>query len=105
MGKTVDYSRIKKIDLVISKGAKSIPLSEKTDLRGVTITVMNNNKNLFLFEYTKEMQPITVKAKEVDNQSFSEKVFKKGLYLFHNSRKLVGGKPATTMVLPERISS
>lgn len=81
LGKTVDYSRIRKIDLVIPQGAKSIPLGEKTDFKGVTITVVNNIKTLFLFEYTKEMLPITLKASEVDKQIFSPQDFQKGLYL------------------------
>lgn len=81
LGKTVDYSRIKKIDLVIPKGAKSIPLGEKTDFKGVTITVRNNVKTFFLFEYTAPLQPIIVKATEVDKQSYTEPALQQGLYL------------------------
>ncbi|MBO4573988.1 MAG: hypothetical protein J5708_01505 [Bacteroidales bacterium] len=81
LGKAVDYSGIKKIDLVIPKGAKSIPLGERTDFKGVTITVINNSKTLFLFEYTAAMLPISVKASEVDNQIYSEQSLKRGLYL------------------------
>lgn len=81
LGKTVDYSGIKRIDLVIPKGAKSIPLAENTNFKGVTITVVNNNKKLFLFEYTREMHPITIKAQDVDKQNYTAQELKKGLIL------------------------
>ena len=81
LGKAVDYSGIKKIDLVIPKGAKSIPLTERTDFRGATITVTNNSKTLFLFEYKQEVLPIAVNAGDVDRQSYTAPQLRKGLYL------------------------
>ena len=81
LGRKVDYSGIKKIDLVIPRGAKSIPLTDKTEFGGVRITVENNSKTLFLFEYTREMRPITVKARDVDNQNYTSPYLGKGLYL------------------------
>ena len=81
LGKAVDYSGIKKIDLVIPKGAKSIPLTERTDFRGATITVTNNSKTLFLFEYKQEVLPIAVNAGDVDRQCYTAPQLRKGLYL------------------------
>lgn len=81
LGKGVDYSGIKKIDLEIPKGAKSIPLSENTNFRGTIISVVNNSKDFFLFEYKKKMIPISASATEVDNCRYTTPDLKSGLFL------------------------
>lgn len=48
-GVTVDYFGLSRIDLVIPKNAKSIPLTGKTDFCGVEFHVNNNEKDIFLF--------------------------------------------------------
>ncbi len=52
---TVDYSGIDNIDISIPRKAKSIPLTDKTDFRGVKINVRNDNVlNFYLFSFEKK---------------------------------------------------
>ena len=81
LGKGVDYLGIKNIDLEIPQGAKSIPLSENTNFRGVTISVVNNNKTFFLFEYKKEMTPLVISTKDIDDCRYTSTELKSGLFL------------------------
>lgn len=61
---TVDYSGINSIDLEIPSNAKSIPLSNKTDFRGVTLNVKNTKKdNFVLFTLTNKTTEIEVEKK------------------------------------------
>lgn len=80
-GKTVDYSRIKKVEIEIPNGANSIPLTVNTDFKGATITVVNNSKDLFLFEYKGTTAPISVMPQEVDTKRYSTQPLQKGLFL------------------------
>ena len=57
-GVDVDYSNLPPIiDLEIPQNAKSIPLTQNNDFKGVTFNVLNKEKNIALFSKTK-----TVKA-------------------------------------------
>lgn len=60
-GKTVDYSGIERIDLIIPSDAKSIPLGNYTDFRSVSFNVLNTRKdNFVLFVMTNEAKDIRV---------------------------------------------
>ena len=69
---TVDYKGIDRLDIEIPKDAKSIPLTSKTDFRGMTLTVVNNSKSFFLYEMTQPETIIEVSARDIDNGTFQQ---------------------------------
>lgn len=71
LGLGVSYAGIKKIDLTIPEKAKSIPLTQNTDFAGVTITVENKQKSMFLFVMGNKLNPVKVEGIEIDNHDFS----------------------------------
>ncbi len=69
-GLYVDYSGITKIDLIIPKGAESIPLGAYNDFAGVVLNVTNNNQDLFLFTYANKSESVDVSNLEIDKGVF-----------------------------------
>ena len=59
-GVSVDYSGIGKIELVVPKSAKSIPLSEYTDFKGTEFYVKNTEKDIYLFSLVTKSETINV---------------------------------------------
>ena len=68
----VDYKGISRLDIEIPKDAISIPLTSKTDFRGMTLTVVNNSKSFFLYEMTQPKTKIEVSAIDIDNGTFQQ---------------------------------
>ena len=57
----VDYTNIRTLDIVIPANAKSIPLGDKTDFRGLVLMVENNTKDKFyLFTLIKKAKDISI---------------------------------------------
>lgn len=81
--KKVDYSKISSIDIEIPANAKSIPLTDLTDFKGVELRVTNTKKNEFtLFVLTKDTEKIIIDKKSFASYSFeANPELKKGLYL------------------------
>lgn len=69
-GSRVDYSGIKRIDLVIPKDAKSIPLTTVNDFAGVEFNVKNTQKNFYLFTYVAKASPVKVSKQDLDRGNF-----------------------------------
>lgn len=82
-GVDVDYSNLPPIiDLEIPQNAKSIPLTQNNDFKGVTFNVLNKEKNIALFSKTKTVKAIRVEKDQIDKGDFrSIKELKKGNYL------------------------
>lgn len=59
-GVTVDYTGLERIDLTIPSSAKSIPLSNYCDFKGVTFVVENKRKNFFLFSLQSKAHVIDI---------------------------------------------
>lgn len=79
---SVDYSGLDRIELVIPKNAKSIPLTPQTDFKGTVFHVLNTQKNMFLFEMGGSFQPIiNISPEEVDKKRYSTEKLQKGIYL------------------------
>lgn len=73
IGGAVSYANISNIDIEIPRGAKSIPLTLRTDFNGVTFNVINNVSDIYLFTLLGEKEhPITV-----DHESFTTYNFKR----------------------------
>lgn len=68
----VDYKGISRLDIEIPKDAKSIPLTSKTNFRGITLTVVNNSKSFFLYEMTQQETIIEVSGRDIDNGTFQQ---------------------------------
>ena len=71
-GCRVDYSGIKCLDLEIPKDAKSIPLTELNDFKGVEFRVKNTQKHFFLFSYSSKSSPIKVEKRDIDKGNFKK---------------------------------
>lgn len=71
-GTMVDYSGINGLEITIPEGAKSIPLTDYNDFKGVTIVVTNHTKNFFLFSYIQKSKPIDILAKDIDVGWFTQ---------------------------------
>lgn len=57
----VDYSNIGQLDIEIPEKAKSIPLGERTDFRGLVLNVENNNRDKFiLFSLIRKAKDISI---------------------------------------------
>ena len=69
-GSYVDYSGYKIIDIEITKGFKSIPLSDYNDFCGVVFNVKNTWKDLPLFTFTQKETPVAVGKKLLDGTNF-----------------------------------
>ena len=69
-GSSVDYSGIKKIEIEITSGFKSIPLTGKDDFNGVEFVVTNNSKDIALFALTRKGTTINVDKRLLDGRRF-----------------------------------
>jgi len=69
-GLVVDYSNIDTIDIIIPKGAESIPLGEYNDFSGTVFNVTNNMQNTFLFSFKNKAETIEVTAEAIDEGKF-----------------------------------
>ena len=79
--RAVSYKGIDTLFLEVPPTAKSIPLSSSTDFCGATIIVKNNNKNIYLFNFTEETKAIDVSPWEIDSKIYKEGSIKKGTHL------------------------
>ena len=71
-GAAISYRGLSRIDLVIPKGATSIPLSFETDFAGVEITVKNTQmQNFSLFVLTQEIKEIEVSKEQISMGIFN----------------------------------
>lgn len=70
-GVNVDYSGIKQIDLDIPADAKSIPLTEENDFKGVVFNVTNTTKHHFLFVRKQKDNKISVCKADIDKGVFT----------------------------------
>lgn len=61
----VSYDGIDSIFVEIPKNAVGIPLADKTDFCGATITVKNRYHDVFLFTMERELQPIYLTARQI----------------------------------------
>ena len=79
----VTYLGISDFTIEIPENAVSIPLPARTNFGGVTITVINNNKdNFFLFTLKKEFERILIPQEIIDKGTFtSVKKLSKGTKL------------------------
>lgn len=72
LGVGVSYAGIDKIELVIPKGAKPLPITQYTDFAGVTIQVENKQKRMFLYSLSADLKPVDVTGEEIDSGDFSK---------------------------------
>ena len=70
-GLSVDYSGIHKIDLIIPKGAESIPLSIVNDFANVVFNVTNKTEDCFLFSYVNKSVNVDVAKHLIDRRVFT----------------------------------
>ena len=78
----VDYSGIRELRIEIPKDAKSIPLTNTTDFKGLKLTVVNHAKDMFLFELVSNASPINVHKSDIDKGRFLQmESLKRGSYL------------------------
>lgn len=81
-GVPVTYKGIEKIDLEIPVDATPIKLSAETDFEGVTIDVLNKQKELYLFEYIASSSEIDIDKSLIDKGNFrSISQLRNGRYL------------------------
>ena len=69
---TVDYKGLCRLDIEIPRDAKSIPLTSKTNFRGMRLTVVNNCKSFFLYEMSQSETKIEVSGRDIDNGTFQQ---------------------------------
>lgn len=69
---TVDYKGIGNLNIEIPRDAKSIPLTSKTNFRGMRLTVVNKCKSFFLYEMAQPETAIEVSARDIDNGTFQK---------------------------------
>ena len=72
LGVGVSYEGIDEINIVIPKGASSIPITHYTDFAGVKLNVENQQNSIYLFSLTSKLLPVKVAGKEIDNGNFSK---------------------------------
>lgn len=78
-GLTIDYTGIDRLDIEIPKDGVSIPLGNYTDFKGITINVTNNSKNIYLFQMTQELIPISISKQDFNTLHYlSRDEFKGG---------------------------
>lgn len=70
-GKAVDYAGIGRVELEITKSFKSIPLTGQDDFMGIEFIVINNAKDIALFELKNKATPIDVSKSLLDGTRFS----------------------------------
>lgn len=67
----VTYKGIDSIFLEIPATATGIPLTDRTDFSGVTISVRNKMRDIYLFKREFQLQPINLTAKQIDSGDMS----------------------------------
>lgn len=79
----IDYSGVDTIRLLVPSDASSIPLSYDMDFKGVVFIVKNNNKNFYLFKYSKDLIPIEIDKKIIgkSNMIMEETLLNKTILL------------------------
>lgn len=78
----VTYKGIDSIFLEIPATAAGIPLTDRTDFSGVTITVRNKIRDIYLFTRESQLQPINLTANQIDSGDMSSNdSLAKGLYI------------------------
>ena len=78
----VDYKGLRVIEIEIPKDALPIPLSSKTYFRGIELRVLNNKKDLFLFEMSRPDRDVIINKEDIDKGEFRlSNELKKGDYL------------------------
>ena len=71
-GAQVDYTGIGQIDIDIPEDAKTIPLTEKTDFRGLVLSVNNTKRGTFtLFKLANTAKPIDIAKTDFCSYSFA----------------------------------
>lgn len=97
-GCSLSYKGIKSINLELPNDVVSIPLPDKTDFVGVTITVENRVKDIALFSRVNRAMPVTVKKEEIDNGLFCEESLKKGMVILtiHDAKPWVHNRKGTS---------
>jgi len=70
-GVDVDYTGVGDLQITIPAGASSIPLTRNTDFKGITLTVLNNQKNIYFFQMTDPVFPVTVSGDAIDRADYS----------------------------------
>lgn len=81
-GRSVSYSGIEKIDLVIPEDAVSIPLTGSVDFNNVVFSVDNTRKDIFLFQLTEKVRRIDIPASYIDDADYRKiPELQRGLYL------------------------
>lgn len=69
---TVDYSNIRQLDIEIPEDAKSIPLGEQTDFRGLVLNVENHKKDkCYLFTLIRRPKEIQIDKNSLNTYDFS----------------------------------
>ena len=71
-GVDVTYKGIDSLDIEIPKDAQSIPLTDNTDFRGMTLTVKNNAKTHFVFQMVQKANDIRLDKGLIEKGDFSE---------------------------------
>ena len=67
----VSYKGISRIDIEIPKGARRIPLTDRTDFAGTSIYVTNNIADVHLFEMSDVLDSLEVSKEQIDNGNFT----------------------------------
>lgn len=81
-GLRVSYEGITRIDLVVPKDAKSIPLTSDNDFSNIVLNVLNNQADIYLFSLVQKPQSITVSKNEIDQGVFrGNTILSKGRHL------------------------
>lgn len=82
LGVDVDYSGIDELHIEIPKGATPIPLSKRTDFKGLKLYVSNHSNNQYLFTRVQRPSPIDITKDEfVSGTYVSRPEMRKGTYL------------------------
>lgn len=71
IGNSVTYKGINDIDIIIPNNPQTIPLNDNIDFAGCTISVINNIKDLALFNYNSDTLDITIPKEEIGNTKYN----------------------------------
>mgnify|MGYP000147953368 CR=1 FL=1 len=82
MGASISYKGIDTLRMDIPRDFVPIPLTNDVDFAGVTIFVVNHQKDCSLFTLTEDLQQVDIKGYEIDNGDYrGNEVLKKGTFL------------------------
>lgn len=71
-GVNVSYKGIDSLDIEITEGVKSIPLTENTDFCGLVLRVHNKAKKHFVFELSQSTKELRIEKSKIDSGDFSD---------------------------------